>query len=602
MKKTITINLAGVVFHIEEDAYEILKKYLGSVKQYFLNVEGGVEIQGDIEARIAELFSELLTESKQAITIEDVQTIIKQLGSVEDMMNDDDVPLDKNAQNEKEQKSENGPQSDSQRRLARDSSNAIVAGVLSGLAAYFGVNPLWVRLLVVALFFGIAFFPAVSGFILVSYIILWIAMPADPSLENTGKFKKFLRSRKNQMVAGVSGGLGAFFNVDPTIVRILFLVSTFFAGSGLILYLVLWAITPEAKSLTDEIQMEGNPVTLNSIEDQIRKNVIMEDKNAQNTVIKVVSLPFKIIAMVVAALGPLVKFAFDAVRVFLAIIVLILGGSFLFAIIILAGAGLGFIEPTTYNIQTGGFPLGRVASEISPLMVFFAAITALVPVISILLLSFSLMTRRNLMRPLVALVLVGLFFTGLAGSAVTIIPFAQKFKEEGSFIETVDYKLKSEMVTLSLNQLDEETNGFYPLELQIKGWEDSTFKLTKRFEAQGKTRKEASANARLATYNIVRQDSSLIFDSDLVIDPNIPYRAQRLVMKLYVPYDQKFQMDPALHDMIKHTLYPNGYDVSQLEGNIWVFGKKGLKCLTCKENSSASESESNQNEDDEEFD
>ena len=158
------------------------------------------------------------------------------------------------------------------------------------------------------------------------------------------------------------------------------------------------------------------------------------------------------------------------------------------------------------------------------------------------------------------------------------------------------------MVTLSLNQLEEENNGFYPLELQIKGWEDSTFKLTKRFEAQGKNRKEASANARLAAYNVVRQDSSLIFDSDLVIDPNIPYRAQRLVLKLYVPYGQKFQMDPALQDLIKHTLYPNGYEVSQLEGNIWVFGKKGLKCLTCKEDSSGSESELNQNEDDEEFD
>ena len=602
MKKTITINLAGLVFHIEEDAYEALQKYLVSVKNYFLNVEGGIEIQGDIESRIAELFSLQLTDFKQAVTIEDVASIIKQLGNVEDMMDAEDVPLENKSAKDSADYSEYSASNDGQKRLARDSSNSIVAGVLSGLAAYFGVNPLWVRLLVLALFFGIAFIPSIAGFIFISYIILWIAMPANPALENTGKFKKFLRSRKNQMVAGVSGGLGAYFNVDPTIVRIIFLVTTFFAGSGLILYLILWAITPEAKSLTDEIQMEGNPVTLNSIEDQIRKNVKMEDKAAQNTVIKVISFPFKIIAMVVAALGPLVKFAFEAIRVFVALLMLVIGSSFLFAIIILAGVGLGFIEPTTYNIETGDFPLARVSSEISPLMVFFASLSALAPVILILLLSFSLMTKRNLLKPIVGLVLVGLFFTGIIGSAITIIPFVQKFKEDGSFVESVDYNLKSRMVTISLNQLDEQNNGFYPLELQIIGWGDSTFKLTKRFEAQGKTRKEAGANATLALYNIVCQDSSLIFDSKLRIDPNIPYRAQRLEMKLYVPYGQKFQMDASLGDLLSNTLHPNGYNESQLEGNIWVFGKKGLKCLTCREQSTDSESDFNKNDNEEDVD
>ena len=595
MKKTITINLAGLVFHIEEDAYEILQKYLGSVKKYFLNVEGGLEIQGDIESRIAELFSEQLTDFKQAITIEDVEAIIKQLGNVEDMMDAEDVPLENKSAGNSEQHPDLNAKTDGTRKLARDSSNAIVAGVVSGLAAYFGVNPLWVRLLVIALFFGIAFFPSVSGFIFISYIILWIVMPADPALVNTGKFKKFLRSRKNQMVAGVSGGLGAFFNVDPTIIRIIFLITTFFGGVGLITYLILWAITPEAKSLTDEIQMEGNPVTLNSIEDQIRKNVKMEDKAAQNNIIKVLSFPFKIIAMLVAALGPLVKFAFDAVRVFVAILMLIIGSSFLFVIIILAGVGLGFIEPTAYNIETGDFPLATLASEISPLMVFFAALTAVAPVISILLLSFSLMTKRNLLRPIVGLFFVGLFFIGIIGSAVTIIPFIQNFKEEGSFVESVDYKIKSNMVTIGLNQVDEETNGFYPLELQIVGWEDSTFKLTKQFKAQGKTRKEASANARLAAYNIVRQDSSLIFDSDLKIEKDILYRAQRLEMKLYVPYGQKFKMDRALGDILENTLSPNGYDTDQLEGNIWIYDSKGLKCLTCTEQTKNSESDPDQN-------
>lgn len=585
MKKTITINLAGVVFHIEEDAYEILQKYLGSVKQYFLNIQGGAEIQDDIEARIAELFSDLISESKQAISIEDVEAIVKQLGSVEDMMDEDDIPLNPSGESSGQNQSSASGSFEEQKKLSRDSANALIGGVLSGVAAYFGVNPLWLRLGVVALFFGFTILPSLGGSILVGYLILWIVMPANPNLENKGKFKKFLRSRKDQIVAGVSGGIGAYFNIDPVIIRIIFLVTTFFGGVGLITYIVLWAITPEAKSLTDEIQMEGNPVTLNSIEDQIRKNVKLDDEKAKNNVVRLLSFPFKLMSMVVTGLGPLVKFAFDAIRVFVALILLLLGSSFLFAIVILAGVGLGWIEPNAYSIQTGDFPLGRLASEISPLMVFFASSAAMIPAILLLLLSFSLMAKRNLIIPVVGLVLVGLFFIGAIGSAITIIPFAQKFKEEGNYVETIEYKIKSELVSLNLNPVEGNPDGIYPLELEIHGWEDSTFKLTKRFKAQGKNRKEASSNARLALLNVVQQDSSLIFDSDLTIDPNTPYRAQRLTMNLYVPYGRKFTIDRELSDMLRNTLYPNGYNVGQLEGNVWLFNKKGLKCLTCKEKS-----------------
>ena len=89
MKKTITINLAGLVFHIEEDAYEVLQQYLDSVKRYFSKVEGGADIQGDIEARIAEIFSESISESRQAITIDEVSHVIRQLGTVEDMIGEE---------------------------------------------------------------------------------------------------------------------------------------------------------------------------------------------------------------------------------------------------------------------------------------------------------------------------------------------------------------------------------------------------------------------------------------------------------------------------------------------------------------------------------
>src|SRR5579862_7324234 len=85
MNKTIIININGIVFHIEEDAYEVLKNYMTDVKRHFMNSADSVEITTDIENRIAEMFNELLArENKQVIVEQDVKSVIEQMGTVED--------------------------------------------------------------------------------------------------------------------------------------------------------------------------------------------------------------------------------------------------------------------------------------------------------------------------------------------------------------------------------------------------------------------------------------------------------------------------------------------------------------------------------------
>src|SRR3982751_7964 len=88
MNKTIIININGFIFHIEEDAYEILKAYMTDVKRHFLNSADSLEITTDIENRIAEMFSELLgRENKQVIVEADVKAVINQMGTVADFEN-----------------------------------------------------------------------------------------------------------------------------------------------------------------------------------------------------------------------------------------------------------------------------------------------------------------------------------------------------------------------------------------------------------------------------------------------------------------------------------------------------------------------------------
>ncbi|MBI5217688.1 MAG: PspC domain-containing protein [Bacteroidia bacterium] len=178
MKKTVTINISGIIFNIDEDAYEILQNYLNDITNRFSNAEEDKEIITDIEARIAELFNQKVNELKQVITIDDVAEMIAIMGNPQDFGGDDNARKEE-ASYAKHEKSEKNWRS---KRIYRDPDNRVLGGVCSGLAAYFNIDPVFVRILMVITFF--AFGPLL-------YIILWIAIPkartTTQKLEMKGK-------------------------------------------------------------------------------------------------------------------------------------------------------------------------------------------------------------------------------------------------------------------------------------------------------------------------------------------------------------------------------------------------------------------------------
>jgi phage shock protein PspC (stress-responsive transcriptional regulator) len=166
MNKTIIININGIVFHIEEDAYEILKTYMTAVKRHFLNAEDSLEITTDIENRIAEMFTEILnTEARQVIIEQDVNTVISQMGTVEDFETGGSTD-----QRSGSSYATDDYQFSNSRKLFRDPDDHLLGGVCAGVANYFDVEAVWVRLA-----FALALVVGGSGFIL--YLILWIVMP-----------------------------------------------------------------------------------------------------------------------------------------------------------------------------------------------------------------------------------------------------------------------------------------------------------------------------------------------------------------------------------------------------------------------------------------
>ena len=170
MKKTFNINLGGIVFHIDEDAYELLDKYLSNLRIHFSKEEGAEEIVHDMELRISELFSERLNDKKQVITLPDVEEIIAQMGKPEEFS--DDTTQDNHSY------TPDATDKKGMKRLFRDPDNKVMGGVCAGIAAYMGWDVTLLRIIFIVL--ALPFF--VDGFILfnwivISYVVAWIIIP-----------------------------------------------------------------------------------------------------------------------------------------------------------------------------------------------------------------------------------------------------------------------------------------------------------------------------------------------------------------------------------------------------------------------------------------
>ncbi|HOZ76028.1 MAG TPA: PspC domain-containing protein [Flavobacterium sp.] len=166
MNKTVNINLGGMFFHIDEDAYQKLTRYFDAIKRSLTNSNGKDEIIKDIEMRIAELVAEKHTSEKQVISLSELDEIIAVMGQPEDYRIDPDG--DEPSTGATDFNTAANPTG--RKKLYRDKEGGMIGGVLSGLSYYFGIDKVWLRVLLIILLwvYGVGFF---------TYIILWIVMP-----------------------------------------------------------------------------------------------------------------------------------------------------------------------------------------------------------------------------------------------------------------------------------------------------------------------------------------------------------------------------------------------------------------------------------------
>jgi phage shock protein PspC (stress-responsive transcriptional regulator) len=316
MKKVININFQGRVVPIEETAYEILKQYIDSLRRYFANEEGRDEIINDIESRIAELFSERIKKGATCITDEDVQSVMASMGRPEDFeaetgsnggstTNASSAAGAATGAGQQEGASQQaqpgpGPNYATRGKLYRNADDKIIAGVCSGLANYFHIDPVIMRIIFVVLLFT-------GGSGLLVYLILWVAVPSQSVQSNITK--RLYRSSDDKVIAGVCGGLAAYLNINTWVPRLIFalpfilgllsgpfhwwwddftfsfiprVVSGSLGSTLFISYIVLWIAVPIAVTAAEKLEMRGERVDLNSIRDTVKEDLESFRSKAQN--------------------------------------------------------------------------------------------------------------------------------------------------------------------------------------------------------------------------------------------------------------------------------------------------------------------------------
>ena len=580
MKKNISINISGIIFHIEEDGYDQLKEYLESINRYFSSFEDSLEIIADIETRIAEIFLSKLKDGKQVIAIEDVEALIATMGSIKDFQAAEEDAGFKDTAAEAEAEEEQGEPIFS-KRLYRDNNRKLLAGVLSGIAFYFNIEPLWIRLLYILLFFGVWILPSIAGFLFIAYIVMWIIVPASDELIEEKKIKKMYRDPDGKVLGGVASGIAAYFGVDVVIIRLLFFAAIFIAGTGLILYVILWIILPEAKTLTDKMEMQGQPVTLSNIESNIKKSLNVTEGD-ENVFVKILLFPFRLIAALFEflsrALGPFMSFLVEALRVVFGVLLAIIGISGVLAVLIAAGVLVGLVAGGDLSIMHP-IPFEIIKNDLAVLPGIALAMALIIPFLYLAILGFIVLMKKQVLNAKAGWSILALWLISISILSFTIPPYIKNFQENGRYTMVQRYALLDKTAVINFNDIGEDE--FDLVNLKIRNHEDTVIKLEQEFFASGPSRQEAVENAKKIGYTVGVSDSVFTFDSRVEFGPGMGFRKQSLDMSLYLPVGQKFILDENMKYLIGSFMYREGYSNNQLAGNIWVFEEDELICLTC---------------------
>jgi phage shock protein PspC (stress-responsive transcriptional regulator) len=549
MNKTIIININGIVFHIEEDAYEILKNYMTDVKRHFSNSADSLEITTDIENRIAEMFAELLAgDNKQVIVEQDVNNVIEQMGTVADFESADE-----------DSKASSNPFGDYKgetRRLFRDPDDHLVAGVCAGIANYFDIDAIWIRLA--------------------------------------------------------------------------FTIFTAFAGTGLLLYIILWIVLPKAVTRADRMAMKGEKQNLQGFKKNFEEELSSMKQNLHNFSHEARPFVYKARDFAGDFFYHFGLFLRGAGKVFVKLLgILILLMCFSLVVFLVVGVVALFSVGSFAPFHD--LPYSALRHNHADYIFASAFVVAFIPLLTIILLVLNgIFNVGRIGRSTGSTILV-IWLCAIGVFVYYAIKVAGQFRSDASFTQTINikatpdntYHLKlndlryftaEDSARLNLKELfrnsnirvtDEDDNReWYHVSLNIERSDVNQPELVESFSAKGANDADALYNASNTKYIFTQKDSTLTFDYKLLKLKDELWHDEEVQLTLKLPLNAKVVIDRDLDKIADTKVYDcnelNKKDGNQVKYATFIMTDNGLQCkvdtlVTVKKDSLKADSSAKKN-------
>ena len=522
MNKTVNINLGGMFFHIDEDAYQKLTRYFDAIKRSLSNSSGHDEIIKDIEMRVSELLNEKQKTDKYVIGLNDVDEVIAVMGQPEDYIIEDEL---------KGTNTYNSTATRATKKLYRDKEKGMIGGVASGLGHYFGIDAVWIRIVLILLVF--------AGF-----------------------------------------------------------------GTGILAYIILWIVTPEALTTTEKLEMTGEPVTISNIEKKVREEFENVSDKIKNVDYDKYGNQIKTSAgKIGSSFGDFIMTVFKIFAKFLGVLLILGGVTVLFFLLIgifTLGSGAFIDFPWQGFIEAGNFtdyPIWAFG-----LLMFF---TVGIPFFFLALLGFKLLAHNmKSIGNIAKYTLLALWLIAVALAISIGIKQASAFAVDGRVVkkETInlnpndtlyikfkhnDYFAKhvEDRNDFMVTQDSTGTDIIYSNEVSIK-IEKTDKKLPYlqiEKEARGKSLSEAKQRAEQIKYGYKIIGNQLILDNYLLTDLKNKYRDQEIEITLYLPEGTLLKPDTSIQNYDRSD--DEYFNLHYSSGNyIYKVENSQIKCLNCPAN------------------
>ena len=488
MNKTVNINLGGMFFYIDEDAFQKMTRYFDAIKKSLNHSSGTDEILKDIEMRIAELIAAKHTNDKQVINLKELDEVIAVMGQPEDYRIDDE--------------NTDGP------------------------------------------------------------------TPNFGTTQNTAS-KKLFRDKENGMIGGVLAGLGHYFGIDKVWLRIFLLIAIFFYGTGILIYIILWIVMPEAITTADKLEMKGEPINISNIEKKVKAEY-------ENIADKVKNIDYDKAGNQIKMTAEKAGSSFgDFIISFLKIVAKIIGVvliinsitvlSFVLIGIFTLGSGAFIDFPWQSFAETANFTDYPIWSF--GLLMFFAVG---IPFFFLMILGFKLLIPT--MKSIGNIANYSLLAIWIVAVGITIslgVSQAMAFSTDGRTVKKEMIKINPTdtlMIKFQHNSyfskdiydredflITEDSTGnkiIYSTDvsLRIVKTDEKLPYLQIENEASGKTLSEAKNRAEKIKYKFVIQNNKLILDNYFLTPIENKFRSQNVKITLYLPKGILFKVDESVEE------------------------------------------------------